>query len=213
MRLFDFKDLYDKMNIDQELKPKKAVVFDFDEVLYPKRDFLLQVYYLFSNFVEYTEGAEIANQLLDAFRVEYEASGEVGIWDRVSKMHPIILEFEENYQRLHHQAQLPLKIHLYPEAVELLKKLEADHKFIIILTAGDPLMQLNKIRQVDWQGLEDRLKVYFEDELYYQQTEPLDYLMDSLNLSPQEMSYIGQSAKVLKHAHQIGVDVKLINQK
>ena len=212
MSWFDFKDLYDKMNIDQELKHKKAVVFDFDDVLYPKLEFLLQVYYLFSNFVEYTKGEEIASQLLNAFRVEYEASGEIGIWDRVSIKHPLLLEFEENYQRLHHQAQLPLKIHLYPGVVELLKKLEADHKFIIILTAGDPLMQLNKIRQVEWQGLEERLKVYFEDELYYQNTEPLDYLMETLNLSPQEMSYIGHSATVLKHAHQIGIDVKLINQ-
>ena len=34
---------------------KKAFVFELDNVLYPEKDYLLQVYYLFASFLEYSE--------------------------------------------------------------------------------------------------------------------------------------------------------------
>lgn len=186
---------------------KKAVIFDFDDVLYPHRDFLLQVYYLFAHFVEFEKGEELAKDLLQTFKSEYETSGAEGIFNRVQVHFPVIGEFFENFERLHYQAQLPLKLHLYPGMENFLSELVKDHKFILILTSGDPLGQLNKIKQVDWKGLEHHLKVYFEDELNFTQTDPMAYLSSELNLSPSEMSYMGQSSAVLKSAKELGVDI------
>ncbi|MEJ5052826.1 hypothetical protein [Sphingobacterium sp. MYb382] len=43
---------------------KSVYVFEIDDILFPKRDYLLQVYYLFANFIEYTEGKSIAKELV-----------------------------------------------------------------------------------------------------------------------------------------------------
>ena len=39
--MLKYKDLDDRI---------KAFVFELDDVIYPEKDYLLQVYYLFSNF-------------------------------------------------------------------------------------------------------------------------------------------------------------------
>lgn len=190
-----------------ELENKKAVIFDFDDVLYPKRDFLLQVYYLFGHFVEFNTGEPVANPLIADLKSTWEESGEASLFERVAASWPQIKQFEENFERLHHQAQLPLKLDLLPDRQELLRNLTDQEKVLIILTAGDPLMQLNKIKQVNWQGLDRLLKVYFEAELYFESIEPLDYLRETLNLNVEEMSYIGKSEPIIRHAETLGVQV------
>lgn len=190
-----------------ELENKKAVIFDFDDVLYPKRDFLLQVYYLFGHFVEFNTGEPVANPLIADLKSTWEESGEASLFERVAASWPQIKQFEENFERLHHQAQLPLKLDLFPDRQELLRNLTDQEKVLIILTAGDPLMQLNKIKQVNWQGLDRLLKVYFEAELYFESIEPLDYLRETLNLNVEEMSYIGKSEPIIRHAETLGVQV------
>ena len=46
---------------------KKAFIFELDNVLYPEKDYLLQVYYLFASFLEYTEAFPPAADLTEFF--------------------------------------------------------------------------------------------------------------------------------------------------
>lgn len=43
------------MSFESYLKDNDVFIFDLDQVLYPEKDFLLQVYYLFAQFIEYSE--------------------------------------------------------------------------------------------------------------------------------------------------------------
>jgi hypothetical protein len=43
------------MNYSHIDKRKKAFIFELDNVLYPEKDYLYQVYYLFAALLEYTE--------------------------------------------------------------------------------------------------------------------------------------------------------------
>jgi len=36
-------------------KRKKAFIFELDNVIYPEKDYLYQVYYIFASLLEYTE--------------------------------------------------------------------------------------------------------------------------------------------------------------
>ncbi len=54
------------MDTEKLIKANDAFIFEFDNVLYPEKDFLLQVYYLFGQFVEYSEqidGKAIVNYM------------------------------------------------------------------------------------------------------------------------------------------------------
>lgn len=144
---------------------KRAVVFELDNVLYPEKDYLLQVYYLFASFVEYTEAYPPAEELIAFFKRAYEMAGPADIFDKASAAFGLEEKYRNSFARLHTHANLPLKLLLYKESLQLLRELSDHNKHIFIVTGGDPLQQLNKIRQIEWQGLEHSLRVYFADEV------------------------------------------------
>ncbi len=154
------------MLVYSEIDPsKKAFVFELDNVLYPEKDYLLQVYYLFSNFLEYTETYPPASDLTQFFKKAYEHAGPNLIFDKAKEAFGIDEKYRENFIRLHREAKLPLKLLLFKEMLRLLQDIVVDRKEIFIVTEGDPLQQLNKIRHIEWNGLEKYLRVYFTDEV------------------------------------------------
>jgi len=175
---------------EEALSTYKLFAFELDDVIFPKKDFLLQVYYLFSNFVEFSALDPKASDLLDDLKNTYLDEGEENLFDNACGKYPSIEPYRENFERLHHQAQLPLKLLVFPELMNKLKQIEKIRVPIVILTAGDPMMQLNKIRQVDWQGLEKYLQVYFVDELKFAGEDPQAYLATTYNISPSEILYV-----------------------
>ncbi|WP_407427342.1 HAD hydrolase-like protein [Arcticibacter sp.] len=144
---------------------KKAFIFELDNVLYPEKDYLLQVYYLFANFLEYIETVPPAGDLIAFMQKTYEHQGKEQIFDKAQAVFGIDEKYRENFLRLHREAKLPLKLLLYKEMLDLLQQITVDRKQIFLVTAGNPIQQLNKIRHMEWNGLENYLKVFFTDEL------------------------------------------------
>jgi len=144
---------------------KKAFIFELDNVLYPEKDYLLQVYYLFANFLEYIETVPPAGDLIAFMQKAYEHQGKEQIFDKAQDVFGIDEKYRENFMRLHREAKLPLKLLLYKEMLDLLQQIAVDRKQIFLVTAGNPIQQLNKIRHMEWNGLENYLKVFFTDEL------------------------------------------------
>ncbi len=149
----------------QELSSnKKAFIFELDEVLYPERDFYLQVYYLFSHFIEYVETVPSATDLLELMKKVYEIHGHEQVFERVQAAFDFDLKYRENFDRLLLSAQLPLKLELHDSMQVLLQDIVNEGKQIFIYVQGHPEGQLNKIRQMEWKGLAKHLKVYFSAE-------------------------------------------------
>lgn len=144
---------------------KKAFVFELDNVLYPEKDYLLQVYYLFANFLEYTETYPPAAELTGFMKKAYEHAGPEGLFEKAREAFGIDVKYLVNFERLHRKARLPLRLILFDEAFQLLRDIVAAGKEIIIITGGDPEMQLNKIGQTDWLDLASQVRIYFADEI------------------------------------------------
>src|ERR1700749_1207428 len=139
---------------------KKAFIFELDNVLYPEKDYLLQVYYLFANLIEYTELYD-AKAMLGLMTSAYEKEGKDFVFDRIQEKFKIDEKYRQSFNNLRLTAKLPLKLLLYKNMLELLQEIVVDRKKIFILTNGNPGQQLNKIKQTDWQGLEPYLICYF----------------------------------------------------
>ena len=172
-------------------KGKKAIVFGLDDVLFPKKDYLLQVYYLFAHFLEYMETVPPAKDLTDFLKTAYEHHGESGLFDRAVDMYGIAPKYRENFDRLHTAAKLPMKLLLYQPMLDLMSELNKADKKIFILTAGNPTMQLNKLKHLEWNGLDRLLKVYFQDELAAKQLHPLHFLLVDNGLQASDAVCIG----------------------
>ena len=187
----------------------KAFVFELDDVLLPVKDYDLQVYYLFANFLEYLEPQFVASDLIDFIKSRYEDKGNFQMFEELQLTFSINKKYKENLELLFSNAKLPLKLLLYKEALDLLQEIIVNRKQVYILTEGLPQIQLNKIQQTEWQGLDKFLKVYFIDEFSSKpNSASIEYLITSNNLNKTETVFIGQNHIDKAMAESAGVNYK-----
>ncbi len=201
------------MQLEDYFKDKKAIVFGLDDVLYPKKDYLLQVYYLFSEFMAYTEQMDAA-QLIAFMQAEFFANGSAGIFEKTAAKFGIPDKYLDNFKLLHQNARLPLKLLLYQQVLSFLQSLVVDRKEVIILVDGDPAEQLNKIKQTEWHGLEGHLKLYFSAEFEAKPSSgSIDFISENHQLAKEDMLLIGSNLNDETYARVIGLsylDIKEI---
>ncbi|MBG6235952.1 FMN phosphatase YigB (HAD superfamily) [Pedobacter sp. CAN_A7] len=170
------------MRFDTYTKGHDAFVFELDNVLYPEKDFLLQVYYLFSQFMEYSEQLDSA-ELLKFMQETYSESGPEQLFENTAIQFSIDEKYKLNFDLLQRNVRLPLKLLLFEPCSQFIKEIVAAGKPVFLLISGHPEAQLNKIKQVDWQGLEQYLTVYFTEELNDEKgDQALAYLLEKHQL-------------------------------
>jgi hypothetical protein len=179
------------MSAKEYINHYQSFVFNLDDVIYPERDFLLQVYYLFAQFMEYTEQLD-APELLAFMKSEYEGGGKEGIFQRTAEKFGIGQQYASNFELLHRTARLPLKLLLFPALQEFMQDLLAKEKGLYLLVSGDAEGQLNKIRQVEWAGMAAHLRVYFSEEISgSMDINPLEYFIEDQGLQRDQMIMFG----------------------
>jgi len=200
------------MDAYQYVKDKKIVIFELDDVLFPEKDYLLQVYYLFAQFIEYTE-QKSARPIIEFMRAEYEDKGAERLFEKTAKQFGIDTKYEYNFDLLHHNARLPLKLLLYKNILEFMQELVLDRKQIFIVTAGKPEQQLNKIKQTEWNGLEQYLTVYFTEELNQPKAEIFQNILSNNNLSVNQALVVGankfdeQQSKLINLPYIVSLEI------
>lgn len=175
---------------------KCLFLFEIDNVLIQKRDYLVQVYYLFGSFYEYTEGTHTANTIAQFMTKIYDVHGEDAVFSATKTMFNIDEKYEINYNRLLANAQIPIKLDLRDSTKQLLNKLIKGKKNIAILTKGNPIEQLNKIKFINWGDLSDIkniLKIYFKDELDFRGIEPIEFISKEFEIDQSDVEYINYS--------------------
>jgi FMN phosphatase YigB (HAD superfamily) len=195
--------------IDQR---KSAFIFELDDVIYPEKDYLFQVYYLFASFIEYTELFD-AKLITDLMVATYNVEGSDKVFDTVKEKFALDEKYRINFQHLLLTVKLPLKLLVYQTMLDLLQDIVVDRKKIFIVTNGNPVLQLNKIKQTEWHGLETYLTCYFAEEtLPMPETNVLELLMKEHNLKRNDILMIGKSEVSMLCAEACGVDYHSINK-
>ena len=191
-----------------DVDPRKdAFIFELDDVLFPEKDYLYQVYYLFTAFLEYAElinAKEATSFMVDS----YLSEGKDVVFDRLKGKFNIDEKYRENFGHLNVTAKLPLKLLIDQELLIFMQDIVVDRKKIFILTNGNPQQQLNKIKQTEWHGLEPYLTCYFADEIAPKpETDSLDLLIKNHNLQRRNILMIGNSEVDRQCADASGVDL------
>jgi phosphoglycolate phosphatase-like HAD superfamily hydrolase len=109
-------------------------------------------------------------------------------------------------------AKLPLKLLVYKNVLELLQEIVVDRKKIFIVTNGEPQQQLNKIKQVEWNGLEPYLICYFTHESRPKpETDAIELLIREHNLNRRDIMMVGATNADSLCAEAVGVDYTDVN--
>ncbi|MDO7743618.1 MAG: haloacid dehalogenase, partial [Pedobacter sp.] len=152
------------MSSNEYINAHDAFIFELDDVIYPEKDYLLQVYYLFAQFMEYTEQTD-GSQMIRFMQDTYAREGEAGLFAKTAVHFNLPEKYQSNYDLLHQNARLPLKLLLFAPVLAFMPEVIAAGKRLFLLTDGDPDMQLNKIKQLEWNGIEKYMAVYFTEEI------------------------------------------------
>jgi hypothetical protein len=177
------------MYFEKYLKDKKAVVINLDDALYPQKDYLLQVYYLFSEFIEYSEQRD-AKEILKFMSEHYAAHGPNQVFESAVKALDIPNKYETNFSLLHENARLPLKLLMYKNVLELLQEVVINRLELFVIAEGSSAVAINKIKQLEWNGLEKNLKVYFAAEYDNSYNSTISALQNDCNFADTELFLI-----------------------
>jgi len=194
------------MNYQDIDKRKKAFIFELDDVLYPEKDYLFQVYYIFANLLEYTEfidAKETTNLMINTYTTE----GKDAVFDRLKETLKIDEKFRTNLNDLLITVKLPLKLLVYKNILNLLQEIVIDRKKVFIVTNGNPAQQLNKIKQTEWHGLEPYLTAYFAEETFAKpEPDVINLLIKDHELQRREILMIENSENDRLCAEVCGID-------
>jgi len=185
---------------------KTAFIFELDNVIYPEKDYLYQVYYLFASYLEYTEllDAKKATELLIN---TYTTEGKEFVFDRLKEKLNIDEKYRQNLNNLLLTVKLPLKLLVYQNILNLLQEIIIDRKKLFIVTNGNPMQQLNKIKQTEWHGLEPYLTCYFAEETIAKpEPDSIHLLIREHNLQRRDLLMIENSDTDRLCAEACGID-------
>lgn len=193
------------------LKDKKAIFFTLDDVLFPEKDYLLQVYYLFSEFMAYTVQAD-AGKIVDFMKDVYEESGAEDIFEKVASKFDLPTTYKQNFNLLHENARLPLKLLLYKDTLTLLKEMQQKGISIILIAQGAPLIAINKIKQTEWNGLEGDLKVYFTFEYEKSEQILISNVLEDLTITSQQAAVVTSKKQLQNNFVNNEIDTIMIEE-
>ncbi len=183
------------MKLSELALDRSLYLFELDDVLFSKREYLLQVYYLFGSFYEFTEGTVKASEMAEFMKKVYDHHGEAAVFPATQTLYGIDSKYEDNFNRLIANAQIPLRLLIPDPVTELLSRLVEGQKQIAILTKGNPVEQLNKLRFIAWgeaDKVKESLKVYFVDELEFKSFNPIDYIAEEYRLPKDQILIINE---------------------
>jgi FMN phosphatase YigB (HAD superfamily) len=196
-----------------DIDPRKtAFIFELDNVLYPEKDYLFQVYYLFAGYLEYLDlidAKEATDLMVDTFNNE----GKEAVFAAVQKKYKLNDNYHIHFNFLMDTANVPLKLLLYKNMLELMQDIVVDRKKLFIVTNGRPAQQLNKIKHTEWHGLEKFLVCYFADEVL-PKPEPdiINKILADHNLQRRDIVMIGNTDDDLLCAEASSVDYVKVEQ-
>ncbi len=200
------------MSPEDYINQYQTFVFELDDVLYPVKDYHLQVYYLFASFMEYTEQLS-ADAIVASMKEIYALKGDEGVFEKTIDRFGIQGKYLENFNLLNKTAKLPLKLLLYEPVIKFMQDLVVERREIYLLVAGDPEQQLNKIRQMEWKGLEQYIRVFFKEEISRNpDQESLEKFVTSHQLKPENVLVVGVSDVDMHMSKCLGIKFLPVNK-
>lgn len=194
-----------------ELKYKQAIIFDLDNTLYPEKDYLYQTYYLIGHLLEYQEQIS-AGAVVEFLISTFEKEGRVGLFDKLMSRYNLNENYKLKLLAVLRNSKLPLRLIMYDYMQDLIEKLITAEVQLFILTNGNPLQQLNKLKHLDLNGHSDKLICYFADEIAPKPSpDSVWHILKKHQLEADQIVFIGDSIVDEQCANNAGISFLNVN--
>lgn len=166
-------------------------IFDLDNTLYCENDYLFAAYHQVAKNIQknYKIPESIISDFLKQSFLEY---GRQNLFKRLLEHFELPDYKLDSFLTELRTVEISPKIKLNKDTLNNLNDLVRKNKKIFVLTNGNLIQQQNKIKNIDWKGLESNIKFYFAN-LY--QPKPsgisLDILISENNFERRNCLMIG----------------------
>lgn len=170
--------------------PYHRVLFDLDNTLYNEIDYLFGAYDFMGRNIQSLfpecKSEEISGFLKRVFLEE----GRNELFEKCISAYGLPLDYKGSMLSAMREVQFDEKISLYPDAVNILK-CALSHAEVFIITNGNLDQQINKVKQIEWHGLLENIKVVYAVST---KPKPAPDSFFSLGISPElKCLYVGDA--------------------
>jgi putative hydrolase of the HAD superfamily len=187
-----------------------AYLFDLDNTLYNESDYLFPAYRQIADMIsKRTEGNvdEITQFLIDQF----STSGREKLFDLLfSRFNITDVSVDECLHVLRNAN--PGKLELYTIAYDTLIKLKNNGKILAVITNGNVEQQKNKVRCIDWKGLDKCIEFIFANATEKKPSPAtINYFLGKHSVLASDVLFVGDGKEDEKAANAAGVDFMFTN--
>ena len=171
----------------------KVYLFDLDNTLYDENRYLFESYKLVAkNISDITKIAyeEVFTNIINIFIRD----GRSKLFDRLIECYALQGNSLNEFLEILRTITLEEKLVLFHKVKFVLKQLLEANKKIIIVTNGNPIQQQNKIRQIEWEGINNKIVFVYANEIVKKPSLKLFmFLKSKYNLIEGQTIMIGDS--------------------
>jgi phosphoglycolate phosphatase-like HAD superfamily hydrolase len=207
----------------------KVVLFDLDDTLYQEIEYLKAAFHAIGQFFE-KEYALNALQIEDFLITIFTKQGRKNLFNQCFKHFELEINakkrkstdlfrdhrkgalveniFVEQCLNILRTVELREKIRFYPFVYEVIPKLLKQGKQIFIITNGNVLQQENKLKHLEWNGMDVSITVVFANQFAPKPSPKVftDFLEPNFNLKNKSILFVGNAETDAEFSSNIGVD-------
>lgn len=177
-----------------EILDFQLFIFDLDNTIYNEEDYLFQAYSeIAGRFSGLTTGKS-KKSLLKIIMSIYTKDGREKLFDKFLETAGLDITYLSECLEILRNFTPPDRIKMYRKTEKVLRMLIERGKQIFILTNGNPAQQRNKIKSVDWKGLDMSITFILADEIEPKPSPAgIEYILRQTNTGKEQVIFIGDS--------------------
>ncbi len=140
-------------------------IFDLDNTIYNEEDYLFQGYKVICDRYSGKEPGQDKKSLFDLMIKIYYQEGRDKLFDRFLETTGSDKSYIDLFLKILRTFKPEKPILINKTVLEFLHLLAEKKKNIFVLTNGNPQQQRNKIRHIEWQGLDKYISFIFAEEI------------------------------------------------
>jgi FMN phosphatase YigB (HAD superfamily) len=186
------------------------ILFDLDNTIYDESDYLYPAYKEIAIDSEVRFGID-QSTMYNFLKSNFETSGRVNLFNKMIGTYSLPEYYLENCLFILRNIKLQKPLEIHPHVHQLLVDSIHCSKTICVITNGNPQQQKNKIKQINWQGLDSKIRFILANEFI---PKPNPSSFKETNIKQTELSqtvYIGDSNTDEEFAANIGIAFIHIN--
>jgi HAD superfamily hydrolase (TIGR01549 family) len=206
-----------------------VVLFDLDDTLYPEIEYLKAAFAAIGQFFE-KEYALNTRKVEDFLTTTFTKQGRKNLFNHCfhhfkeeiqGKKHEntdlsrdyregVLLEniFVEQCLNILRTLEIAEKIRFYPFVYKIIPQLIKQEKQIFIITNGNTTQQKNKVKHLQWNGMDASITIIFANQFAPKPSPKVftDFLEPNFSLKNKSILFVGDAETDAEFSRNIGVD-------